>query len=317
MNKIIMFNNGVTNNIYKKNILNEITNNKVKKIVNVYQIEYENGRQCGGLGDFLRGCITLSLLCHKFGLDFGIDFNNHIIGNFINSNNNEKNQSIPYNNIKLVGMNGIFGQDLEEIVQLINKTNEEICYLCTTINFENNLSMAMCKLTNKNIIKCLLPNAQIIENINIIYSDYKIKSNEYGIIHVRGGDSFLLNNQLDSNYTNLFINFIFNKIKKKIYFKKYILISDNSYLKNSIKHLNNLIVVNDISPVHLALGNMNDLNVMWTLIDFFLIAGSNEVISFSRYMHGSGFSKWGSFIFNKPYIQYIYNEINSNFNSIV
>lgn len=337
MNRIITFNDRkkfenpqhfhqkreINNNDYNQT---DITNNIVKKVVNVYQIDYKNGKQSGGLGDFLRGCITLSVLCHKFNLDFGIDFNNHIIGNYIqsnqkNNNNPQTNETISYENVKLIALNNNYQQDLEQIIQHINQTNREICYLCTTINIEQNLSLlSIYKFNNSNIIKNLLPTSQITENINKIYAYYGIKSNEYGIIHIRGGDSFLVNKQFENDYMSSLISFISKKIKShKINSKKYIIISDNAVLKNYIKSLhNNFIVINNnILPVHLAFGKMDNLNVMWTLTDFFLMAGSSEVISFSRYMHGSGFSKWGSFIFNKPFTQYTYTDINSSFNNIV
>ena len=328
MNEIITFNYRQNNKqiqpFYPKI---ELSNNVVKKIVNVYQIDYENGKQPGGLGDFLRGCITLSVLCHKFNLDFGIDFNNHIMGNYIQSKSNDNykkseiNEKKLYENVKLIGLNNKYEEDIAQIIQHINQTKEEICYLCTTINIEQNVSLlSMYKFTNYNIIKNLLPTSQITENINKIYSYYGIKSNDYGIIHIRGGDSFLLNKQFDNEYMNSFISFISKKIKNhKINSRKYIIISDNPHLKNYIKNLHNNFVVmnNSILPVHLAFGKMDDLNVMWTLTDFFLMTCSIEVISFSRYMHGSGFSKWCSFIFNKPFTQYIYTDINSNFNKLV
>lgn len=301
-----------------------ITNSIVKKIVNVYQNDYENGKQPGGLGDFLRGCITLSLICYKFNLDFGIDFNNHIIGNFVQSNLNDNSEinKIKYENVKLIGLDNKYASDLEQIIQHINQTKEEICYLCTTLNIEQNVSLlSMYKFTNSIIIKNLLPKEQITQNINKIYSHYGIKSNEYGIIHIRGGDNFLINKQFENDYMASFIRFISKKINNhKIRSKKYIIISDNAIIKNYIKSLNNnfiVINVNNILPIHLAVEKLDKSNVMWTLVDFFLIAGATDVISFSRYMHGSGFSKWGSFIFNKPFTQYIHTDINSNLANIM
>lgn len=327
MNRIIGFNNRRQNermsHIYKNdsitnvNIHNTISNNNVKKIINVYQIGYKNGRQPGGLGDFLRGCITLSMLCNKYNLEFGIDFNNHIMGKYICSTNNSEN--VLYNDIKLVGINNIFEQDLSEIIQCINETKGEVCYLCTTINFEQNVSL-LSIYKQSIIVKNLLPSIEITENINKIYSKCGIKSNEYGIIQIRGGDNFLVHKQFEQYYMTTFVQFILKKLRNhKINSKKYIIISDNDYLKKYIKISNpNFIVINNgILPVHLAFGSMDDSNVMWTIIDFFLLACSSEVISFSRYMHGSGFSKWGSFIFSRPFTQYVHTEIDSNFNNFL
>jgi len=98
----------------------------------------------------------------------------------------------------------------------------------------------------------------------------------------------------------------------------YIIIGDNTYCKIALNQVfSNTIIINDVSPVHLGLGETNLKNVMGAMIDFYLMSNASQIISFSRYFHGSGFSKWASFLFNKPYIQYIFNDVTSNFINMV
>lgn len=307
-------------NNLKNHVKKRLANNKVKKVINVYQMKYKNGNLSQGLGDFLRGSITLSLLCNMLNLKFDIDFNNHIIGNYIYSNTEDK-ASINYENVKLVGINYKFYYDIEEIIKHIINTNEEICYLMTTFSFEQeSLFIPICKITNSDLIRKLSPKPEINDNINKIFSDNNLETNQYGVIHIRAGDGFLVNKHIENDYIYSFFNFIINKLREHndVNSTKYIIISDNIYLKNYIKQSNNnFITINNVLPVHLAYGELNGSNVLWTLIDFFLIARSSKIVSFSRYTHGSGFSKWASFIFNKPFYQYIHTEINSKFTNLI
>ena len=39
-----------------------------------------------------------------------------------------------------------------------------------------------------------------------------------------------------------------------------------------------------------------------TLVDFYLLSFANQIISFSEYKHGSGFSYWCAKTFDVPYI---------------
>jgi hypothetical protein len=49
----------------------------------------------------------------------------------------------------------------------------------------------------------------------------------------------------------------------------------------------------------------NDINSLKnTLIDFYLMSQSKQIISFSVYQHGSGFSKWCAVTYEIPYVCY-------------
>lgn len=302
----------------------KITNTKVKKVVNVYQQEYINGK-AEGFGDYLRGCISLSLLCSKLGLEFGMNIKNHIIKHFMNVSFHIDN-SIDYNSIKKISIAGKYSDknDIECILSEINNTNYEICYLYTTLFFNDTvLYNNSNKLYINPIIRSIIPNNTMIDILNklIIQLGLNLNNQSYNIIHIRCGDNLLLNNNSDKTTIDSFISFIIKKIQKNMILpmnrsNKYVIIGDNIYCKQAINtRLSNTIMINNIEPVHLGLGNTNLNNVMGTMLDFYLMARAYQIISFSRYSHGSGFSKWASFLFNRNYIQYSFNDVIRNFTS--
>ena len=75
------------------------TNKNIKKIVNVYQLQYTNA-PCEGLGDFLRGSFYIMQLSKLLNLKFELDISNHPIAKYIE--NPGKNPSINYNNLEWI-----------------------------------------------------------------------------------------------------------------------------------------------------------------------------------------------------------------------
>ena len=61
------------------------TNTKLKKIVNVYQLEFTNGKS-PGIGDFLRGSFSFMQVAQLLNLEFDIDISNHPISKYIQNN---------------------------------------------------------------------------------------------------------------------------------------------------------------------------------------------------------------------------------------
>ena len=77
------------------------------------------------------------------------------------------------------------------------------------------------------------------------------------------------------------------------------------FYPNNQVYNNNLTLVNNNNIAHLGNTNATDEGIKNTLIDLFLIANSNSVISLSVYGWGSGFSEWTSKIFGIPFIKKI------------
>jgi len=139
MNSIINHQNTLYSNINNYSYLKDkIKNKNVKKIVNVYQQKFIN-INASGFGDYLRGCVSLSLICDALNLEFGMNIKNHAIHNFINTRNHI-DTDISYNNIKGVSICGKLCDttDIDNIILEINSTEGEICYLYTTLWIDDN-----------------------------------------------------------------------------------------------------------------------------------------------------------------------------------
>jgi len=320
MNSIINYKNTLHTNINNySHLKDKIKNKNVKKIVNVYQQKFINAN-AAGFGDYLRGCISLSLICDALNIEFGMNIKNHPIQNFINTKNH-LDADISYNNIKGVSICGKVCDetDIDNIILEINSTEGEICYLYTTLWIdENELNKYINKQFIVNVIKYLMPSGNLNVKMLDFLNKYNLNKINYRIIHIRGGDDMLVNNNYDEYFMNGFASYIVSKLKKTINNSNlYIIISDNIQLKNFVnRHFSNTSIINN-TPVHLGIGNIDENNVMGTMFDFYIMANSSQIISFSRYNHGSGFSKWASFLFNKPYTQYIFTEVNNNFNNLI
>ena len=84
--------------------------------------------------------------------------------------------------------------------------------------------------------------------------------------------------------------------------QKYLLISDNAIIKNllHLKYPFIKIHLNQISHtgegLHLETNKLQN-----TMIDFNLFSYATNVIAFSIYNHGTGFSRWATETYNVPY----------------
>ena len=88
------------------------------------------------------------------------------------------------------------------------------------------------------------------------------------------------------------------------------IIADNNEVKILLKkELPEMkIILNEIT--HLGEGVMlEEEKVKHTLIDFYLLSFSNNIISFSCNEHGSGFSYWCAVTFDIPYVSKFINSL--------
>jgi hypothetical protein len=291
------------------NINQIILHNKktfLKKIVNVYQINYKNSESMG-IGDYLRGCFCLFQICKLIGIEFDMDLSNHPISKYIYCDDNYE-EKINYDEIckyedpNFIFENGIFKNNsnhfLIKFLNFLHSKNLENNYI-----FCNSFPILKIDDESKEFIKSKIkPKEEILIKLDYVIKNLKLIKGNYGIIHIRFGDEYLFDNNKSININK--INRLLSIIKKNIHpKKKYLLISDNNNIKFLLtKYFSNIVFkVNKIS--HLAYTNDED-SILETLVDFFLITHSNYVLSFSPYPWGTGFSKWPSIIFNIPYYNF-------------
>ena len=136
-----------------------------------------------------------------------------------------------------------------------------------------------------------------------------LKKNQYGVIHIRAGDYFMNikknidahKHQLSVKHLNDIIIFISRYCSKQ---KKYILVGDSDKIKKIVSSKFNNIINFDTEITHLGEdNNINDNAIIETILDFNIMRFSNNIISFSAYGHGSGFSEFCATLYNVPYNQ--------------
>lgn len=291
---------------------NKLTNNKLKKIVHVYQLNYVNGKS-PGLGDFLRGSFCFMQLSKLYNLDFDIDFSNHPMSRYLE--NVQCTDGIDYNNIEIyydinlsrekliefekTEIKNVDPKFINNTIDLLNGQN------CEVFGFLSNAYPFYNKYTDegKHFMKSKLePNDVMKSYVEQSLDELGLNKKGYGVIHIRTGDS----NIYDSN--NTISNDFFNKIKTILNSlilteRRYLIISDSNILKNMLKSYPNFYIL--IKPIaHLggeAIQNTEDNSVMNTMLDFYLMSHSNTIMSLSVYGHVSGFSKYCSAIYGIPF----------------
>jgi hypothetical protein len=288
---------------------NKYTNKKLKKIVNVYQLNYINGKS-PGLGDFIRGSFCFLQIAKLLNLEFEIDVSNHPIAKYLENSKNIKD--IDYNNIMMYreynrdqeGNNNYENKPININDNFLNTTIELLNSAdCETFGFFSNAFPCFNKHTQEG--KCLIssklnPNELMKTYIDNSLNQLGLSKKGYGVIHIRTGDKHLVNNE---HLTNNFINKVKILLNKFIVpNRRYLIISDSNVLKKNLKsYLNFYMLIRDIE--HLGGEHMKSLEsngVMNTLLDFYLMSHSNSIISLSIYDHVSGFSKYSGILNNIP-----------------
>jgi hypothetical protein len=292
-------------------ILNKFVNNKLKKIVNVYQLNYINGSS-PGLGDFLRGSFCLNQIANLLGLEFEIDVSNHPMAKYLEHSNHI--HGIDYNNLEIAFQNGNKDQNgsidyegrqtninpnfINDIINWLNtKDCEVLGFFCSAFpSFFNHKPECKALINSK-----LQPNEFMRNYIDYTLSELGLTKKGYGIIHVRTGDNYLVDEgPIDIHFINKIKNIILNLISPD---RRYLIISDSNAFKKHMKSVPQCYTL--IRKIeHLGgerMKNDKSTGVMNTLLEYFLMSYSNAIFSMSVYFHISGFSKYCSILNDIPF----------------
>ena len=302
--------------------INELIQKGIKIINNVYQSKYKSNMNSTGLGDFIRGSYFILDFCDRYNFEPKIIFNNYISKLLKIKTHDIKELDNVFNNITFFSNTNYIEYNIkDDIILDPNKDNKYI--MRDIVDYMKNLP-----LYNGNIfIYCIShpikneiseKNKQYMKNIlepideikYIIYKTLKslnLVNNQYSVIHIRSGDSYLNNDnkKFKLSYITKLVNNIHtymtkNRIKNG---NNYLLIADNNEVKNLLKTYFPFIkiLINEIT--HFGEGIiLNEEKVKNTLVDFYLMSFSNNIMSFSCYEHGSGFSYWCAKTYNIPYV---------------
>lgn len=274
-----------------------------KICIHKYLTTTKTNPQPPGLGDFIRGTITLFNYSKQYGFNLYLD-NSHEIFNLLeneniiqNNNLNETIELLPplsYNSIddKLIKL---FSQDKTFSIM----TNA--FYTKRNNNVENFGDISSdCKDYIKNIFT---PNKKLNDYIKNIYVNLNIDLNKsYSVIHLRFGDNFIRNDMFAEDLFTMYNNKINNLIKNNTS-QQFILISDSSKIAKEIKKNNPKLFYWENKKIHIGDLICDDLKngIMDTLADFFIMSNSNKIYHYA--FNGiSGFSKMVSLLYDIEYI---------------
>jgi hypothetical protein len=273
-----------------------------KECIHKYLTTCKTNPQPPGLADFLRGTIALYNFSKLYDYNLFID-NSHPLFSYLKPNeifvidkSSETIELLPplsYNDI-YYNLNQMFikGESFSIITNSFYTLQDNSPINWTPISDD-------CRDYMKYILS---PSVEIENKIEyVLNSIYNINvSNGFKVIHLRFGDNCLHNNIFDENLYKLHFDKIYNLINNNENIQ-FILLSDSVIMANKIKEDIPKIHYWDNSKVHLGdLKNKSDFSVFDTLVDFFIMTKSNEILVVNE----SGFSNIASIIYNIKYTKF-------------
>jgi hypothetical protein len=281
----------------------------VKKIINVFQPYYKHTKG-PGLGDFMRGCYFLYQYCKIANKECEINLKYHLISNM-----------------------------LENEYSDISSTNQHSIELCYEINFHTDIYdkhdvspymssiqsihsyLSKCHIDDQQtmyvyfssyplfiidddtrlfIKKSFTPSHMINNMVSSMLEEKQLEYHTYHIIHIRCGDSYLINNNTpQSQCISSIVSTIKNYMNSR---NKYLLIADSNILKETILSYLPELIIYDYVIAHTGEGVDQQIDgIIGTMIDYIFLSKSLSIFSISTYEHGSGFSKWCAETYAIPY----------------
>jgi hypothetical protein len=285
-------------------LLQHVKNN-IKVIVNVYQPEYYDSKKATGFGDFIRGTYFVMQFSNLVNVSCNISIN-HPFKKYLKFHKNTKLSNS--DDIRFFDNPNFHPNDQ---TNPDHKTDVvyEFCNYLKEQSLKNNIacvyaiSFPFDPITDsmkKFMKKFLEPTEEFKNEIFCELSNLKLEFKKYIVIHIRSGDNFLIDNgDIDVIYLKKIVDEI-NSVYKPGY--PVLLISDSVKLKQKLVGLFPNISASFNEITHSGEGEkLEDEKIKNTLLDFFLMAFSVRIFSYSCYDHGTGFSRWCAITFNSPY----------------
>jgi hypothetical protein len=279
-------------------------------IENVYQEKY-NRVNATGLGDFIRGSYFLMQFCDVYNLTCSINIANHPVAQFLEMYQNKN--PIVYKVLNIFELTNHNPNILDDnIITNVydNSINNDFIHFLSKQRAFNMKKYVYTTAYPTDIIdqkhkdnmrEILKPIDNLLVLVNNILTKFDLVKNNFIIIHIRYGDDYLINSE---EMINLFhLEIISNALDKLDETNNYFLLSDNNIIKQTILFKYPFIKThfNEISHtgqgIHLETNKLQN-----TMVDFYLISYASQIIAFSIYNHGTGFSKWCAETYDIPYV---------------
>jgi hypothetical protein len=283
-----------------------ILSENIKQIINVYQPTYKNDKNASGFGDFIRGTYFLMQFCETFNLKFNVVIN-HPIQHFLKNNGlySLKNNEIPnYENIEFyqqVKIEGFLDENnFNHFLNSSENTNEQRNVFINTYLYPQQVVTPK----HKEIMRTILePIPELITQVEQVLTSLNLEKRSFNVIHIRSGDKYLIENSVvDPTFIKKLVNVLYFLNNKE----SYLLLTDSYKLKYVLMKLFPRLKMFFNEITHFGEGVELDNNkVKNTLVDFYVMASSKKIFSFSVYDHGTGFSRWCAETYNIPYVGHI------------
>ena len=270
-------------------VINNDTNCTQKTVILVWTRDCKNCIRTErdnywGFGDLIRGAIKLFQLSKTMGFNLIVHFDLHPISLFLEKRTSEYDPIIMQNkdNIEFV-----FPGCVETHIQ--NSQDNVVYFLTNDFCDETNITDE-CKDFMKTVLS---PNAELLNLLN------NYNATEYTILHMRFGDNVIINkNAID----NALIRSVESRITHNLdVYAKNLFVCDSYFMKTELKHY---LAENNILSIDLDVGHIgyeqDREKIKNTLLEFFIIAKSNKIKTYSVYSWTSGFVVWISKIYGIP-----------------
>jgi hypothetical protein len=236
-----------------------------------------------GMGDIISGMLSTYDICKEMGVIFHIDTTRSPVSQFVESI--EHGLQFDWEKIPFI--------DRGEIETYIMTSKQSVI---TMIN--NEIRKTYSDQAKHAVQLTLTPNKKIREKIENTKKQLGLNTN-YNVLHIRAGDTYMQNGG-KGGINARGNNTIVDEVAKIADDDSWIVLTDSVDLKHQIKnYFPNLKQSASTKPVHTGLNHSVE-SLESTLLDFYIVCGSNSIRSITCYPHPSGFVAQPANIYNIP-----------------
>lgn len=254
-------------------------------VIHSYQVQCHTVSQAPGLGDFLRGTITLFQLSRIHGFDVHVDFTGHPLSRYI-----KRHDVIPDRGSRVV--HEFFNQDNARLEPFLTEVSADETFVYTHCVPEEPVDDA-CRAF---ILKRLQPVSELSDYIARVRAELGL--DRYCTIHLRMGDSLM---GQEASVPPVIEEWFQDRILPQ-WGARVLVLSDNVSIKEELRQRFGVRTI-EAKPVHLGQTNpdLNDTSDLHdTLAEFLLMSQSERIYQYSAYSWGSGFSEMCSRLYAVP-----------------
>ncbi len=248
-----------------------------------------------GIGDFIRGSLTIAKICKAHGYTFDVDYEDNGISRYLYNTSKRSDISTDKSNIINIEQKVYEYNELEGIIiSKLNNSSSGILFLGTCIPHR---TLPIDDDIREYLKNSFLPNDELKNAVNDMKRNLLgNESTQYTMIHARIGDNVLVDNTIVGIdvYESARMK-IKTQVEQLTTKRPTIAISDDVNFKNYLHEKDGYILM-PTKPKH----TKDSDDIKDTMIDFFMLCGASEIVQHSQYYWGSGFSDRASDLYNIP-----------------